>query len=161
MNKTDQDIVGYPASVTFCYTLGVADFTGIGGNFRVESVAGLPWNEWQLCYGISGSFAMESVAAFVWNTQIYHVFLGKRRTTVSLDPAIAFFLELKLGEKPGTPGAKKTVRQWLQERLDKENDPGRLRVSQWLKRDTLLALVDPKLVKRYWEWVDGGMSDNG
>jgi hypothetical protein len=93
--------------------------------------------------------------------RIYHVFLGKRRTTVSLDPAIAFFLELKLGEKPGTPGAKKTVRQWLQERLDKENDPGRLRVSQWLKRDTLLALVDPKLVKRYWEWVDGGMSDNG
>jgi hypothetical protein len=39
--------------------MGVADFTGIGGNFRVESVAGLPWNGWQLCYGISGRIRLE------------------------------------------------------------------------------------------------------
>jgi hypothetical protein len=38
--------------------------------------------------------------------QVHHVFLGERRTTVSLDPALAFFLELKLDEKPGTPEAK-------------------------------------------------------
>ena len=38
---------------------GVAEFTGIGGSFRVESVAGLPWNGWQLCYGISGRIRLE------------------------------------------------------------------------------------------------------
>ena len=43
--------------------------------------------------------------------QVHHVFLGERRTTVSLDPALAFFLELKLGEKPGTPEAKQAVRR--------------------------------------------------
>ena len=39
--------------------MGVAKSAGIGGSFRVESVAGLPWNGWQLCYGISGSFRVE------------------------------------------------------------------------------------------------------
>ena len=38
---------------------GVADFTGIGGSLRVESVAGLPWNRWQLCYGIGGRLRLE------------------------------------------------------------------------------------------------------
>jgi hypothetical protein len=38
---------------------GVADFTGIGGSFRVESVAVLLWNWWQLCYGISGNIRPE------------------------------------------------------------------------------------------------------
>ena len=94
-------------------------------------------------------------------TQIHHVYLGQRRTTVSLDSALAFFLELNLGKKPGTPEAKQAVRQWLQGRLDKEGDPGRVLVSNWLKRETLLSLLDPKVVKRYWEWVDEGMSNNG
>ncbi len=34
----------------------------------MESVAVLPWNERQLCYGISGKFGVESVATFAWNT---------------------------------------------------------------------------------------------
>src|SRR3982751_4245309 len=38
-----------------------------GGNFRLESVATLPWNERQLCDGISGNFAVESMATFVRN----------------------------------------------------------------------------------------------
>src|SRR2546422_8438854 len=38
-----------------------------GGKFAVESVASLPWNARQLCYGISGKFCVESVATFVWN----------------------------------------------------------------------------------------------
>src|SRR2546422_4151748 len=36
-----------------------------GGKFAVESVASLPWNARQLCYGISGKFCVESVATFV------------------------------------------------------------------------------------------------
>lgn len=40
---------------------------GIGGSFRLESVAGLLWNQWQLSCGTGGSFAVESVAGFTWN----------------------------------------------------------------------------------------------
>ena len=40
---------------------------GISGNFGVESMATYDWNQWQLCRGMSGSFAMESVATLVWN----------------------------------------------------------------------------------------------
>ena len=39
-----------------------AEALGRDGNFRVESVAVLPWNQWQVCCGISGKFAVESVA---------------------------------------------------------------------------------------------------
>ena len=38
-----------------------------GGSFRVESVAGFAWNQWQLCHGISGRLHVEWVAAFAWN----------------------------------------------------------------------------------------------
>jgi hypothetical protein len=31
---------------------GVAGFTGIGGSFRMEWVAALPWNQWQAWSGI-------------------------------------------------------------------------------------------------------------
>src|SRR5438445_9818529 len=40
---------------------------GISGSFRLESVAGLLWNQWPLSCGTGGSFAVESVAGFTWN----------------------------------------------------------------------------------------------
>lgn len=86
--------------------------------------------------------------------QIYHVFLGDRRTTVSLDGAVAFFLALKLGHEPGTPEAKKAVRQWMQDRLDEHGDPHRVLVSGWLKFEVLRFLVDKKLAGEYDRWVD-------
>lgn len=64
--KMDQDTVWFPR-VEFALTSpmeGGADFTGIGGGFRVESVADLPWNGWQLCYGISGNILTEYAS---WN----------------------------------------------------------------------------------------------
>jgi len=52
--------LSYPASESLCPPVrGAADFTGIGGSFRVEFVAGLPWNGWQLCYGIGGRLGPE------------------------------------------------------------------------------------------------------
>jgi hypothetical protein len=42
----------------------------------VESVAALPWNQWQLCRGISGRLRVESVAALPWNT---HPFTDERK----------------------------------------------------------------------------------
>jgi site-specific recombinase XerD len=32
-------------------------------------MAGLLWNQWQLCCGISGRLHLESVACLAWNTQ--------------------------------------------------------------------------------------------
>ena len=32
-------------------------------------MAALPWNQWQLSRGMGGSFRLESVAGLVWNTQ--------------------------------------------------------------------------------------------
>jgi hypothetical protein len=44
----------------------------MGGNFRVEWVAILPWNGWQLSCGISGSFHMEWLATLPWNMHQAH-----------------------------------------------------------------------------------------
>src|SRR5437867_5026952 len=40
---------------------------GISGSLRLESVAGLLWNQWQLSCGTGGNFTVESVAGFTWN----------------------------------------------------------------------------------------------
>ncbi|HMB03282.1 MAG TPA: hypothetical protein VKP69_06015, partial [Isosphaeraceae bacterium] len=63
---------------------------------------------------------------------IYHVQLGKRRTTVSLDQIISVLLSLKLDHDPGTQDAHSAVRGYLQEKLDALNDPRWTSVSQWL-----------------------------
>lgn len=85
---------------------------------------------------------------------IYHVQLGKRRTTVSLDQIISILLSLKLDLDPGTEDAHAAVRAYLQEKLDKNNDPGRSRVSQWLREEVLLDLLDKKLSAKYEKWFD-------
>jgi hypothetical protein len=36
----------------------VAGFTGIGGSFRMEWVAALPWNQWQAWTGIRSMFEL-------------------------------------------------------------------------------------------------------
>ena len=85
---------------------------------------------------------------------IYHVRLGDRRTTVSLDNIISVLLSLKLGHDPGTEDAHSGVRAYLQAKLDQNNDPGRSRVSQWLREAVLLDLVEKKLSTRYWDWFE-------
>jgi len=47
----------------------------------------------------------------------YHVTLGCRRTTVSLDIILSELLALKLGVEPDAPEAHAVVRQWLQAKL--------------------------------------------
>ena len=69
---------------------------------------------------------------------VYHVLLGTRRTTVSLDKIIATLLSLKLGHDPKTQDAHSAVRAYLQEKLDHTNDPRRTSVSQWLRQEVLL-----------------------
>src|SRR5512142_668880 len=85
---------------------------------------------------------------------IYHVLLGKRRTTVSLDQIISVLLSLKLGHDPGTEDAYSAVRTYLQEKLDLKNDPRWTSVSQWLRKEVVLDLMDKKLSAKYEKWFD-------
>ena len=85
---------------------------------------------------------------------IYHVLLGKRRTTVSLDQIISILLSLKLDHDPGTEDAHAAVRAYLQEKLDVKNDPHWTSVSQWLRKEVVLDLLDKKLSAKYETWFD-------
>ena len=84
----------------------------------------------------------------------YHVLLGKRRTTVSVDKIVSEYLALHRGTTPGTPDGHAKVRAWLQARLDRNNDPRRSRVSQWLLGEALDAIVSPALHTAYGRWLD-------
>ena len=86
----------------------------------------------------------------------FHVRLGDKRTTVSVDRTLVELLALKLGEQPDSTLAHQAIRQWLQQRLDEANDPGRYRVSQWLQSEIVQALVDKKLSARYAAWLLNG-----
>ncbi len=83
----------------------------------------------------------------------YHLRLGSKRTTVSLDNMVSDLLAIRLGSVPQSPQAHGSVRAWLQQRLDWDNDPGRLRVSQWLTDQALLFLVDNTLSDTYFDWL--------
>jgi hypothetical protein len=83
----------------------------------------------------------------------YHLTLGDKRTTVSLDTLLADLLALRLGACPQSPQARRTVRAWLQQQLDQTYDPGRVRVSRWLTHEALLFLVDEQLSETYLDWL--------
>ena len=86
-------------------------------------------------------------------TPRYHVRLGQKRTTVSLDRTLTELLALKLGEQPYSDQSHTVIRHWLQQRLDADNDPGRYLVSQWLQSEVMHYLVDKKLSNRYTQWL--------
>ena len=87
-------------------------------------------------------------------TPRFHVQLGDKRTTVSIDRTLTELMALKLGEQPYSEEAHQAIRLWLQDKLDEANDPGRYKVSQWLQSEIVHALVDNNLSKLYWEWFD-------
>ncbi|QIT55864.1 hypothetical protein HC341_11965 [Aquisalimonas sp. 2447] len=86
----------------------------------------------------------------------FHLRLGERRTTVTLDTLLSSYLAIRLGLEPETPQAHQAVRRWLQHRLDEHNDPGRVAVSQWLQREVLTVVVDTKLSAHYANWLLDG-----
>jgi hypothetical protein len=90
--------------------------------------------------------------------QRYHVWLGKRRTTISMGTILAEYLALHLRGEPGTVEAHSAVRTWLQEKLDQNKDHGRIRVSQWLLGQAVEALARPSLVEAYGHWLDKKIS---
>jgi hypothetical protein len=84
----------------------------------------------------------------------YHVNLGHKRTTISVDKTLSILMSLHLNTQPNTHSAHLAVRAWLQARLDENNDPGRIRVSQWLQGRLAEALVGPALKQKYDAWRD-------
>lgn len=86
----------------------------------------------------------------------FHVTLGSKRTTVSLDQTLVELLAIKLGCLPETAQAHHAIRDWLQNELDVANDPGRYRVSQWLQSQALFEIADKSLYKRHAEWLLDG-----
>lgn len=87
--------------------------------------------------------------------QRYHVYLGDKRTTVTLNDTLAGVLAIKLGETPETPEAHTAVRTWLQEKLNAGDDPGRAYVSRWLQAEAILFIVDKKVSSKYIDWYIG------
>ena len=86
--------------------------------------------------------------------QRYHVTLGARHTTVSLDNSLSALLSLKLGFTPGGAPAQRAVRHWLQARLDERGDYRSAHTSQWLSEQVLHALISAELTERYNQWLD-------
>lgn len=84
----------------------------------------------------------------------YHVSLGAKRTTISIDKTLSTLMSLHLGAQPNTPAARLAVCEWLQVHLDKNGDPDQARVSQWLQGKISEALISPSLREKYDEWCD-------
>lgn len=85
----------------------------------------------------------------------YHVTKGQTRTTVSLDNTLSGLLAIRLGETPNTSAAHAAVRAWLQSRLDEAQNPGRIKVSQWLAGEAMLFVADKNLSEKYLTWLTG------
>ncbi len=96
-----------------------------------------------------------------WRTMTcvrYHLDLGQKRTTVSLDETVAAMLAYKLCGSPDDESAHATVREWLQEFVDTRKFKGRYRspdLSAAVREHALMFLVDKKLSTKYWCWKHG------
>jgi len=86
--------------------------------------------------------------------QRYHVTLGPKRTTVSLDNHLSLLLSLELGRAPQTPQGQRAVRHWLQARLDEHGDYNRTHTSQWLGEQVIRELISADVKNLYSQWID-------
>jgi len=89
----------------------------------------------------------------------YHLDLGHKRTTISLDETVADLLAFKLCGSPGDEDAHSTVRNWLQEYVDQHKYKGRYNLSDLsaaLREYAILFLVDKRLSTKFWDWKYGG-----
>ena len=82
----------------------------------------------------------------------FHVSLGAKRTTISIDKTLSILMSLQLSEKPNTPAARLALRQWLQAHLDRNGDEHQARVSQWLQAKIAEALIGTELKQKYEDW---------
>jgi len=85
----------------------------------------------------------------------HHVRLGHRETCISLHAVMEIMLSLRLDQRPGTPGARKAVRAWMQARLDQHE--GQLSsLSHWLQGEIIREIAATDLKSKYDEWLQEG-----
>ena len=72
---------------------------------------------------------------------------------VTLDRFLAELLTLSISVPPNSPEAHPAVRTWVQEALDRGNDPGRSMTSQWLTREVVKEVARPELVEAWYRVV--------
>jgi hypothetical protein len=90
----------------------------------------------------------------------FHVILGSRRTTISVDKTLSILMSLELGLQPNTPAAHLALRLWLQALLDRNSDPHQIHVSQWLQAKIAEALISPALKEKYAKWCEAEWIEN-
>lgn len=78
----------------------------------------------------------------------FHVYLGNKRTTVSIDDMLVDFLAIKL-QCWGDSDEHGTIRAKLQRWLDEVGDPRQVRVSQYLHRKIFEYMSDNKISDTY------------
>ena len=98
--------------------------------------------------------------SFSYLYERFHVSLGSRRTTISIDRMLCLLMSLQLGVQPNSPAAHLALRQWLQQQLDRNADPHRANVSHWLRGEIAEALIGPELKRKYGEWLDSQLHKN-
>lgn len=77
----------------------------------------------------------------------FHLQVGTKRTTVTMDIIISEYLALHLGLKPGTPGASTAIRVWMQARVNAITSKPPSNLSRWLADEALAELIRPELVE--------------
>lgn len=87
--------------------------------------------------------------------QKFHLQVGAKRTTVTLDIIISEYLALHLEAEPGTPGAALVIRRWMQAKVDGIKGEPPQKLSRWLASEALSELVRHDLVierqiRLYW-----------
>ena len=75
----------------------------------------------------------------------------KKRTTVSIDWYIAVAMAIRFGKEPGTSEAHGAIRDWLQERVEKNGGWGD---SFWLQKEMFFEIVDKALYKKMHEAME-------
>ena len=88
----------------------------------------------------------------------YHLDLGHKRTTVSLDETVSAMLGFRLCGSPDDVGAHAAIREWLQEFVDERKYEGEYRLpelSALVREYAIMFLVDKKLSTKYWNWKYG------
>lgn len=86
----------------------------------------------------------------------YHVQIGIRRTTVTLDQYLSDWLALHLDpdlvpnthDQPELPEAHRAIRNWMQAQLDHGGGADCERVAHWLYCRALETVMRPELRKR-------------
>lgn len=88
----------------------------------------------------------------------YRLRHGNRWTTVTMHTTVCEYLALHFGTEPGSAAARKAIRAWMQDQVDRLDDPDRSRVSSWLLGRAIDVLVRSSLVEAYGAWIDKSLA---